>query len=397
MKLVSSLLPFVLLSLSLSSSARVLGRGELAAVPLTRTMNTDCLKNLIACEEQRIKSIVEGAIEGIENIFGHTVKSSITNSGVSYTASIGIGSPATTYNVIVDTGSSNLWVGAQSAYVVTSTSVKTDETLVKIAPGLVLTHQTLGAVTNVKMLGYSYSDPHLTFVSIGAGNLTVGTLSPSNTSSVPTVVDTAYEQGLISGHEIGVYFEPYDAQNTENGELSWGGPDSSKYTGELTYADLTTTSPSSLYWGVDAGITYNGVTLLNSAGIVDTGTTLVQIATDAFQAYQKATGAVPDSNTGLLSITEDQYNNLKPLNFVINGQTFAMSANAQVFPRALNSAIGGTADGIYLVIADIGTPSGSGLDFIAGYGFLERFYTVYDTTNHRVGFATTAYTDATSN
>ena len=28
---------------------------------------------------------------------------------------------------------------------------------------------------------------------------------------------------------------------------------------------------------------------------------------------------------------------------------------------------------------DIGSPSGSGLDFINGYSFLERFYSVFDT------------------
>lgn len=41
--------------------------------------------------------------------------------------------------------------------------------------------------------------------------------------------------------------------------------------------------------------------------------------------------------------------------------------------------------------------SGSGLDFINGYTFLERFYAVYDTTNKRVGFATTSNTKATTN
>lgn len=32
-----------------------------------------------------------------------------------------------------------------------------------------------------------------------------------------------------------------------------------------------------------------------------------------------------------------------------------------------------------------------------GYAFLERFYTVFDTTNDRFGIATTSYTDATTN
>jgi hypothetical protein len=74
-----------------------------------------------------------------------------------------------------------------------------------------------------------------------------------------------------------------------------------------------------------------------------------------------------------------------------------LTPNAQIWPRSLNSAIGGSADKIYLIVGDIGSNSGSGLDFINGYGFLERFYSVYDTTNNRVGFATTPFTDANTN
>jgi cathepsin E len=49
------------------------------------------------------------------------------------------------------------------------------------------------------------------------------------------------------------------------------------------------------------------------------------------------------------------------------------------------------------MVSDIGTPSGAGFDFVNGYTFLERFYSVYDTANSRVGFAKTSYTDATTN
>jgi len=104
-----------------------------------------------------------------------------------------------------------------------------------------------------------------------------------------------------------------------------------------------------------------------------------------------------DSATGLLKITTSQYNALKPLSFNINGQTFSLSPNAQIWPRSLNSAIGGTAGSIYLIVGDIGTISGLGLDFINGYTFLERYYTTYDTANHRIGFAATPYTSATTN
>ena len=54
-------------------------------------------------------------------------------------------------------------------------------------------------------------------------------------------------------------------------------------------------------------------------------------------------------------------------------ERFELSPNAQIWPRALNTAIGGTTDGIYLIVSDLGTPSGQGLDFINGQSFLERF------------------------
>ena len=74
---------------------------------------------------------------------------------------------------------------------------------------------------------------------------------------------------------------------------------------------------------------------------------------------------------------------------MIQGGTFELTPNAQLWPRSLNSLIGGTAGTIYLIVGDIGTNSGSGLDFINGQTFLERFYVVLDTANKRVGLANT--------
>ena len=118
---------------------------------------------------------------------------------------------------------------------------------------------------------------------------------------------------------------------------------------------------------------------------------------DAYNRYSVAAGAVLDSDTGMLRITPGQYANLQSLFFVVGGTTFELTANAQIWPRALNSFINGTADGIYLVIHNTGRASGQGLDFVNGYTFLERFYSVFDTENRRVGLATTSFTTVTSN
>lgn len=149
--------------------------------------------------------------------------------------------------------------------------------------------------------------------------------------------------------------------------------------------------------------------------------TLILLATDAFSRYEAATGGVLDEATGLLRVTPAQFNTLQSLFFNINGVSlywfltvqiqlscsslawrvlqvqFELTANAQAWPRSLNSAIGGNSNSVYLIVNDLGSPSGEGLDFINGFAFLERFYTVFDTANQRVGFANTPFTHATTN
>ena len=48
------------------------------------------------------------------------------------------------------------------------------------------------------------------------------------------------------------------------------------------------------------------------------GTTLILLADDAFDAYQKATGAVHDDSSGLLTINPTQYKRLQNLRFFVS-------------------------------------------------------------------------------
>ncbi|KAF8330509.1 aspartic peptidase domain-containing protein [Amanita rubescens] len=375
---------------------------------LSRHLNVTGVLNILKHDQARARHLVAKAT-GQLDLQSTATSEPITNDAVIYAAAVGVGNPTTTYNLIVDTGSSNTWVGAGTAYTTTSTSVKTkDAVAVSYGSGsfsgteytdtitlgsLVLDKQSIGVASSSS--GFTGFDGIL---GIGPADLTRGTLSPDTGTTIPTVTDTAFSEKKISTHCVSVSFQPATENSVQNGELMWGGIDSTKYTGSIHFANVTSTYPASYYWGIDESITYGTTTILSStAGIVDTGTTLVLIATDAFNRYQKATGSTADSATGLLKITTSQYNALKPLSFHINGQTFSLSPNAQIWPRSLNSAIGGTAGSIYLIVGDIGTISGLGLDFINGYTFLERYYTTYDTTNQRIGFAATPYTSATTN
>jgi len=321
-----------------------------------------------------------------------------------------VGQPPTTYTLLIDTGSSNTWLGAALKYKHTSTSVNTHHTVnvsygsgsftgtefldhVDLGGGLAIKNQSIGVASSAT--GFQDVDGIL---GIGPVDLTTGTVH--GVSNVPTVTDNLLSQGLISIETIGISYTPStSASKVANGEMTFGANDPAKFTGSIDYVPITQTSPASKYWGIDQTLTYGTSTpiLTNSAGIVDTGTTLLLIATDAFQAYQKATGAVMDQATGLLTVTDAQFQNMESLLFNIGSQTYELTANAQIWPRSLNSTIGGVPGKIYLVVADMGSQSGSGLDFIDGFVFLQRFYSVYDTTNSRVGLATTQLTQATTN
>ena len=99
--------------------------------------------------------------------------------------------------------------------------------------------------------------------------------------------------------------------------------------------------------------TNNSAVLAQTAGIVDTGTTLTLLATDAFDTYKSLTGATEDQTTGLLTISAADYANLQSLNFAVGGTTFELTPDGQTWPRSLNTAIGGSADSIYLIVADV--------------------------------------------
>lgn len=118
----------------------------------------------------------------------------------------------------------------------------------------------------------------------------------SNTPNVPTVTQNLFTQKLIPTESIGISYEPTTSEGVLNGELTFGTTDTSKTTSDVTFVPITSTSPASNYWGIDQSLSYgqDSSPILTSSGIVDTGTTLLLIATDAFQAYQQATGATLD-------------------------------------------------------------------------------------------------------
>jgi saccharopepsin len=141
---------------------------------------------------------------------------------------------------------------------------------------LVIRNQSIGVASAA---GGFYGSGIDGILGVGPSNLTQGTVN--NTGTVPTVSDNLFSQGTISEEVLGVYYTPV-AETTANGtgELTFGGYDESAIVGLVNYVPLTTTSPASSFWGIDQSISYGTDVILSStAGIVDSGSALVLIAT----------------------------------------------------------------------------------------------------------------------
>ena len=238
-----------------------------------------------------------------------------------------------------------------------------DTDTVSLSSSLVISGQSIGAATSSSGLDVDG------ILGLGPTDLTMGTVA--GTSQVPTVVDNLYSQKKISSAVVGISYNPVSSSSQSNGELSFGGVDSSKFTGSITYAPITKQSPAKHYWGLDQTITYgsSGANVLSStAGILDTGTTLTLLATDAFNRYKQLTGATYDSRTGLHMLTNAQFQNLQSLYFQVGSTKFELNANAQIWPRSLNTEIGGSAGNVYLIVGDVRFPRSflprSGADYI---------------------------------
>ena len=69
--------------------------------------------------------------------------------------------------------------------------------------------------------------------------LSIGPLSDANVPNVPTFTNNLFAQGIISANEIAISFEPTTSEVANNGELTFGGTDSSKFIGTITFAPLS--------------------------------------------------------------------------------------------------------------------------------------------------------------
>ncbi|MCJ1312468.1 hypothetical protein MMC25_006142 [Agyrium rufum] len=356
-----------------------------AVLPLTHIHKVSSIKNIVGKGQNRI-NVINGISPDVSS-------GSITNEDVSYVAPVSIG--GRTYSLIVDTGSSNTWCGAQGACEKSATGKSTgDSVSVSYGSGsfsgteytdtvsfggLTVTTQSIGAAT--RSTGFTGVDGIL---GVGPVDLTQGTVA--NTATVPTFLDNLYRQGSISTEVLGVSFRPESGSDTgdTNGELTLGGTDSSKYSGAITYFPKLASGTASPYWGISiASFTYGSTSLATGAtGIVDTGTTLIYIPTAAYNKFLSAAGGRTDANSGLAVFTTKPTSNF---GIKFGSTTYTLTPAQYLVPTAQYGYYGLTSGKYYAWINDGGS---SGVNTIVGQKFLENYYSVFDTTNSRIGFAT---------
>ncbi|PMB72268.1 Polyporopepsin [Beauveria bassiana] len=363
-----------------------------SAVPVKHVVKVSSPNGLIAKGQARINKINGAA----ENTLGNIDASGpAENDDVSYIASVAIGSAS--WDLIVDTGSSNTWTGAQKSYVPYSTGNDTggtvgvsygsgqfsgEEYVDKVTfAGLTVKSQSVGSAKSA--VGFNGVDG---IFGLGPVGLTRNTVS--NAATVPTFLDNLYKQGSIPSEVLGVYFKPEAGSDTNdnNGELTLGGVDGTKYTGALNYVPTLKSGSAAAYWGVSiASFTYGSTVLASGAtGIVDTGTTLIYIPSAAYAKYLSASGGKTDANTGLVSYTTKPTANF---GIKIGTTTYNLTPAQYLVPTSQYGFFGLPAGKYYSWIANGGTGS---VNTIIGQKFLENYYSVYDTTNARIGFATAA-------
>ncbi|KZP29103.1 acid protease [Athelia psychrophila] len=379
---VKALTSAIIVSFAVSALAGPVARESFTTHPITKKIGKS-IAQTVAKDQARL-SKYNGAASS---------SATVTNDVDSYIAQVTVGSQ--TFNLIVDSGSSNTWVGANTKYTGSGTNTGNSVSVSYGSGSFKGTEYTdsvaIGSATvSSQSIGVASSSTGFTgvdgIVGFGPVDLTQSTVDGETT--VPTFLDNLSSAGTISSEVLGVSFAPESGSSNDsaNGELTFGGTDSSKYTGSITYVPKSTSADFGPYWGVGVSSIDLGSTNLAASGdaIVDTGTTLILIPTAAYTKFLAAAGGTTDSATGLARFATAPTDTFS---FTVGGTQLALTPAQYLVPSAQYANQGISGSDSYSWIGDGGA---SGVDFIIGQKFLENYYSVFDTTNSQVGFATAA-------
>ncbi|KAL7751635.1 aspartic proteinase precursor [Sorochytrium milnesiophthora] len=321
-----------------------------------------------------------------------------------YFAEIGLGTPPQIFKVVMDTGSSNLWVPSTHCSSIAcllhnkfdskqSSTFRENGTHFAIRYGSgslegIISQDVLqvGDLTiEDQLFGESTKEPGIAFA-FGKFDGIMGL--GYDTISVNRVVPPFYSmiaQKLLD-KPLFTFWLGDTAKDSEGGELVFGDIDPDHHTGPITYAPVVRKG----YWEVKIDKVKFGdddFGIHNATAAIDTGTSLIACPTASAEAINTRIGAKKNM-FGQYTVECDTVDSLPEITFVFAGKEYSLTGNDYVL-RVSGSPIGGGGGQEQCISGFMGIemPPALGQLWIVGDVFLRRYFTVYDLGNNRVGFA----------
>lgn len=284
-------------------------------------------------------------------------------------------------NLVIDTGSSDLWVSSAINKKYKPATNKNVSVSFNYGSGGVSGKLYSDTVTLDKFVIPKQSFALITDESqLSApinGIMGLGFASLANAKNTPTLMDNLLKQGLISKEVFGF----------DNNELIIGSTDA-KYTSGMKYINLIKyglDGPNSADYGFWA-FGYNGVTMSGTSmddttpnpsfAIADTGTSTLVFSTDEYN------NIVSSLNVGdVTAITQDEFDNLSSLNLTL-GNSSEGTANISIAPQYYTLSNG---DGTYQLLVGGGAEQIGVV--ILGDPLFQSYYCEFDMGAHRIGVA----------
>jgi len=319
-----------------------------------------------------------------------------------YYGPIEIGTPGQEFNVIFDTGSSNLWVPSQKCSIFElacrthnrydsskSSTYKENGTEFEIRYGSGSMSGFLSADTTC-MAGVCVTDqtfaeathePGLSFIAARFDGILGMAFPKISVDGVPPVFNNMVDQGVVDAPVFSFWLNRNPDEEL-GGVMVLGGSDPTLYEGNFSYVDVVEPdywriSVDGLALGDEENIGCNG----GCMGIVDTGSSLLVGPPSEVKAINKAIGGteiIPGQ--GQYMVDCNTIDSLPILTFTINGKQYPLSGKdyiLQVTQLGQTQCISG--------LTGLELPMGPW--WILGDVFIGGFYTEFDMGNQRVGFA----------
>jgi len=318
-----------------------------------------------------------------------------------YYGSITIGTPPQKFNVLFDTGSSNLWVPSSHCALLniacrthnryTSSKSSTyhangTEFAIRYGTGSLTGYLSDdivdfgGIAIKGQGFGEAIKEPGITFIAARFdGILGMGYPSIAVDSVVPPFNNMIFQK--LVDEPVFSFWLNRTAGEVKGGELHLGGKDPAYFTGGITYLPVTRAA----YWQFAMDSIQIGDTEVGCSGgcqaIADTGTSLIVGPSADVKNINLKLGGHPLPH-GLYFVSCKKVPSMPNLVFVLKGKKFTVPPKSYIIEQ---SQAGQTFCIIGLIGMDIPPPAGP--LWILGDIFHGEFYTIYDFGKKQVGFA----------